>query len=96
MESSRRNLKNTILCGIVLLVLCLLSLRLGSAKMTWQEFFRALSDTNKQTPFGVILYSVRLPRIAGAIISGAGLGMSGAILQTIVGNKMASPNLVGD
>ncbi|MBE6680796.1 MAG: iron ABC transporter permease [Ruminococcaceae bacterium] len=95
MESSRRNLKNTILCGIVLLVLCLLSLRLGSAKMTWQEFFRALSDTNKQTPFGVILYSVRLPRIAGAIISGAGLGMSGAILQTIVGNKMASPNLVG-
>lgn len=84
-----------VILGVVLFVLCLLSLRIGSAKMTWHEFFSALSDIKKQTPFGVILYSVRLPRIVGAIISGAGLGMSGAILQTITGNKMASPNIVG-
>lgn len=81
--------------GIVLLVLCLLSLRLGSAKLSWSEFLAALCDTKKETPLGVILYSVRLPRVFSGIVSGVGLSLSGAILQCVTGNKMASPNLIG-
>lgn len=81
--------------GIVLLVLCLLSLRLGSAKLSWSEFLAAICDTKKETPLGVILYSVRLPRVFSGIVSGVGLSLSGAILQCVTGNKMASPNLIG-
>ncbi len=96
MEKSRvKVIKNTILCGIVLLVLCLLSVFLGSAKMTFSEFFASLCDTKAKTPLGVIIYSIRLPRILASIVCGMGLGMSGAILQRITGNRMASPGLVG-
>ncbi len=96
MDKSRvRAIKNTILCGIVLLVLCLLSVFLGSAKMSFCEFIDAIRDTRAQTPFGVIIYSVRLPRILASIVCGMGLGMSGALLQRITGNRMASPSLVG-
>ncbi len=84
-----------IILGIVLLVLCLLSMRYGSARLSSKEFLSGLSDTRKLTPFGVIIYSIRLPRTLGAVISGASLAISGTILQSITNNKMASPGLVG-
>jgi len=96
MDKSRvKRVKNTILCGIVLLVLCLLSIFFGSAKMTLPEFFASLCDIKAETPFGIIIYSIRLPRILGSIVCGMGLGMSGALLQRITGNRMASPGLIG-
>lgn len=94
-KDNRRNIKNTILSGIVLFVLCLLSIFLGSAKMTMGEFFAGLCDISKETPHGVIIYSVRLPRMLGCIVCGMGLGMSGALLQRTTGNRMASPGLIG-
>lgn len=87
--------KNIILCGIVLLVLCLLSIFLGSAKMTPGEFLQGIKDTAQKTPYGVIIYSIRLPRTVGAVVCGMGLGMSGALLQRITANTMASPGLIG-
>lgn len=96
MEKNR--MKNTIsftVMGMVLLVLCLLSLRNGSAKISASDFFCALADIDCKTPFGIIIYSVRFPRMLSCVTAGMGLGMSGAVLQTVTGNKMASPNLVG-
>ena len=43
----------------------------------------------------VIIYSLRLPRIIAGIVAGAGLGVSGVLLQCVTGNKMASPGLIG-
>ena len=42
-----------------------------------------------------VLFMLRLPRIAGAIVAGAGLGISGAGMQAITGNQMASPFTTG-
>lgn len=81
--------------GIVLFALCLLSLRYGSAYMTGEEFVSALFDVKRKTPYGIILYSVRLPRTLSAVIAGASLAVSGALLQRITNNKMASPGLIG-
>lgn len=38
---------------------------------------------------------LRLPRIAAAILVGAGLGISGVVLQTIFGNPLVEPGLIG-
>lgn len=84
-----------IIPGIVLFVLCLLSLRYGSAKLSLKEFFAALGDIKGETPFGVIIYSARLPRLLSGLLAGAGLAVSGTLLQGITDNKMASPNLIG-
>lgn len=43
----------------------------------------------------LILDSLRLPRAYVALLSGAALGMSGALLQGTIRNPLAAPNIIG-
>lgn len=43
----------------------------------------------------VIMRSVRLPRVAASVIAGAGLSVSGVLLQAVTDNGLASPNIIG-
>lgn len=94
-KNKKKNTISFISFGIVLFVLCLLSLRFGSADIPMSDFLKALSDVDCKTAYGIIIYSIRFPRVFAGVIAGMGLGISGAVLQTVTGNKMASPNLVG-
>ncbi|MEE1036128.1 MAG: iron chelate uptake ABC transporter family permease subunit [Oscillospiraceae bacterium] len=38
-----------------------------------------------------IIWKIRVPRVLAAVIAGAGLAVSGLIMQTILNNSMASP-----
>lgn len=42
-----------------------------------------------------IVWQLRLPRVLGAAAVGAGLGVAGAVLQTLTGNDLADPYLLG-
>ncbi len=44
---------------------------------------------------GFIIMTYRLPRFVMALLVGAGLGVSGAILQGIIRNPLASPDVIG-
>ena len=44
---------------------------------------------------GRILLYVRLPRTLGAIFAGAALAASGTILQAVLNNPLAAPNIIG-
>lgn len=44
---------------------------------------------------GVIFYYVRLPRTVACILAGAGLAVSGAVLQNVLSNRLASPGILG-
>ena len=79
--------------GAVLFVLCLLSLALGSARLEFSEFVDGLF--HRRGSAAVIIYNIRLPRMLGGVVSGAGLALSGLLLQSVTDNKMASPNLIG-
>lgn len=46
-------------------------------------------------PDGMILWQLRLPRAALAILIGGGLGLSGAVLQAALRNPLADPSLLG-
>ncbi|GAB1464999.1 hypothetical protein MASR2M54_04990 [Aliarcobacter cryaerophilus] len=52
------------------------------------------NDIDKSTEF-IIIETVRIPRIILAMIVGAGLSMSGAVLQTIFKNPLVSPQFLG-
>ncbi|MBO7171244.1 MAG: iron chelate uptake ABC transporter family permease subunit, partial [Clostridia bacterium] len=43
----------------------------------------------------VILYHLRLPRLLGGVLAGVGLSLGGVLLQSVTGNPMASPSLMG-
>ena len=38
---------------------------------------------------------MRLPRLCGTLLAGAALAAAGAILQSVLGNPIASPNVIG-
>lgn len=42
-----------------------------------------------------IIWNIRVPRIIAAIVAGAGLSISGLIMQTVLNNPMASPSTLG-
>ena len=42
-----------------------------------------------------ILVNVRLPRVLAALLAGGALAVAGAIIQAVLDNPMASPNIIG-
>jgi iron complex transport system permease protein len=83
--------------GLMLLGLALvvgLSLTLGSVAMTWPELWAALLRQGNAT-HQVIVWDLRLPRLVAALLVGASLGVSGALLQGMLRNGLASPFLLG-
>ena len=70
------------------------SLFIGSSNMTFSQAVDALlgRGTNAQSR---IIWKIRVPRVLAAIIAGAGLSVSGLVMQTTLGNAMASPSTLG-
>ncbi|MGM3304411.1 FecCD family ABC transporter permease [Anabaena sp. WFMT] len=83
-----------LLLSSALVITLLLSLSQGAVSINFSEFYQALmrqGDPIKQT----ILWDLRLPRIVAALIVGAALGMSGALLQGMLRNSLADPFILG-
>jgi iron complex transport system permease protein len=71
-----------------------ISLSQGAVNFNVADFYQALlreGDPIKQT----ILWDLRLPRIIAALVVGAALGMSGALLQGMLRNSLADPFILG-
>lgn len=78
---------------LLLLVFCA-SLLLGSASLGFADFADAFSAFPK-TAGGRILRHLRLPRILAAVAAGAGLAGAGVLIQTLLANPLAGPNIIG-
>ena len=90
----------TVVVAGLLLAVCLsvYSLTLGDYGLSAAESFRRLmGDSGPRDDFlGVyFVQSVRLPRVCAALGVGCALGLSGAIFQTVSGNPLGSPDIVG-
>lgn len=75
-------------------VAALLSLSMGAAWLTIPELFRAIAE-GAATPNGRIFLYVRLPRTVACLLAGAGLATSGAVIQGVLANRLASPGIIG-
>lgn len=96
-QLQKRNKRNTII--ILLMIFAVIAvgiccLFVGSSNMSFQEALDALfgGGTNAQSR---IIWRIRVPRVLAAIIAGAGLSVSGLIMQTTLNNAMASPSTLG-
>ncbi|WP_108126191.1 FecCD family ABC transporter permease [Saccharospirillum mangrovi] len=78
----------------VLLLLFGIYLCLGSSYLSPADVAGAIwqPDTSEHR---FVVQTLRLPRALLALMVGAGLGVSGAILQRLVRNPLASPDIVG-
>ena len=88
--------KIQIIISLIIMVILFfaISLFVGSSSMTVIDAFKALLKQSTPT-YNRIMWSIRMPRVLAALIAGAGLSVSGLIMQTVLGNQMASPSTLG-
>ena len=91
----KRKIKLYFLGAVVLLILAfILSGCLGSASMSFVELKNAIFG-GTGTAYGRIFWYARFPRTIACMLSGAALAVSGAMIQGVLINKLASPGIIG-
>ena len=83
-----------LIAGAMTLISAVLSLRLGAANLSLSDVVNALINGPSGTA-GYILWYARMPRTAACLLSGMALAVSGAVIQTVLNNKLASPGIIG-
>lgn len=82
--------------ALLLLLFCaFLSLRLGSTHLSNAAFFGGLGGKQGFEGATLILRGLRLPRTLAGIFAGAGLALSGSLLQIATDNPLSAPNILG-
>jgi iron complex transport system permease protein len=71
-----------------------LSLSQGAVPLSLPDLWSAIWHQGDPL-FQTIVWELRLPRIVGALVVGAALGMSGALLQGMLRNSLADPFILG-
>lgn len=78
----------------VCLLIAVTSLCLGNVHFTPMQLISLLQGQGDKVSRSILLYA-RLPRTLGAMAAGAALAVSGAVLQNVLANRLASPGIIG-
>lgn len=86
-----------ILAALAALLLAgtMLSLCVGAVPVAPGEILSALLLGERETVGARIVLYTRLPRTAAALLSGGALAVAGAVIQTVLCNPLAAPNIIG-
>ncbi|CAM4504343.1 iron ABC transporter permease [Nocardia ninae] len=81
-------------CAAAIAVLSTVALSVGEVEMSAVTALRALFGFGDQGDVYVV-QEFRAPRLAAALLAGAGLATAGAVLQRLFRNPLASPDVMG-
>ena len=96
-QLQRISKRNTIVITAMILAVMVLGigcLFVGSSRMSFSDALDALLGGGSSAQSRII-WKIRVPRVLAAIIAGAGLAVSGLIMQTTLNNAMAAPSTLG-
>jgi iron complex transport system permease protein len=80
---------------IILFVLVVLHITVGAVALSPADVIATLFNQPVEPFHRIIVWDLRLPRALIAILSGAMFGLAGTILQTIMRNPLAEPEMTG-
>lgn len=80
--------------GLFMLTMMVICPAIGSEKVDIKQAFENIFSMAKSTD-AVIFFSLRMPRVLLAALTGAGLAMAGAALQALLRNPLADPFTLG-
>lgn len=80
-------------CIVLLVAAVLLSLCVGAVLLKPSELFGMLSYPGSGG--ARIFWHVRLPRTLAAVLAGSALAVVGILIQTVLNNPLAGPNIIG-
>lgn len=79
----------------LLLLSAAASLLTGAASLAPGQVLAVLAGRDAEATAVRIVLHVRLPRTCAALLAGAALAASGAVIQTVLNNPLASPGIIG-
>lgn len=80
---------------IALFVFIIVSIRFGAADLNYRDVLASFFAYDVDNHAHVIVRELRLPRAVAAVLIGAALAVSGAIMQGMTRNPLASPSILG-
>ncbi|PWA08172.1 iron ABC transporter permease [Pueribacillus theae] len=84
------------MCFLLLAILTLsFSIHVGSVKIPIAELWQYLLSPDKEGAMRDIVWNIRLPRNVAAALVGSSLAVSGALLQGVMRNPLADPQIIG-
>ena len=89
-QQAQRRRRWFVLLTMLLLLSFLLNLSVGQLSLSLNDWLSGLSPLQQQ-----VLLELRLPRAWLALLLGAGLAVSGCVLQTLLHNPVADTGLIG-
>lgn len=92
-RSSRRRALWLLVALLVLAALSVLSVTIGSRSVGGGDILAALGGSAEG--FGPAAVAKRIPRTLLAVVAGAALGISGAVMQGVTRNPLADPGILG-
>lgn len=82
--------------GVILIMLSMgLSIAYGAADIKLATVWEAVTHFNPDITSHQIIQEIRMPRAIGAVLVGAFLAVSGAVMQGLTRNPLASPSIMG-
>ncbi|GAB3211214.1 FecCD family ABC transporter permease [Marinactinospora thermotolerans] len=78
---------------VALVALMFLSITVGSRNVQWPDIVAALGGSAEG--FDQAAVAKRIPRTLLAVVAGAALGVSGAVMQGVTRNPLADPGILG-
>ncbi|WP_099203828.1 FecCD family ABC transporter permease [Scatolibacter rhodanostii] len=83
-----------VICAVLLCVSFIISMNTGYSQLSPSDTLRTLfgGGTEKEN---LVLFKFRLPRIVISMLVGAGLAVAGCVIQSVSGNQLAEPGLLG-
>lgn len=90
----KRSIKICLLMLLLTLISLILSISIGKINISPLEVIKVFIGIGDKRD-ALIINALRLPRALVGFLVGASLGLSGAILQGVIKNPLASPNLIG-
>ncbi len=98
MKSFTNNRKKSVIILISLILLLpiviAVCVSIGATSISLGKIFTLFSLDTSSAEYRIIMH-VRIPRALGAIVSGSALAAAGAIIQSVLNNPLASPNIIG-
>ena len=98
MKSQNKHIKLGLFLSVIILMLLggiFLSISIGAKSISFSTIWEALVQYNPSNGQHIIVRTLRMPRVIVALVVGASFAVSGALMQAITRNPMASPSILG-
>ena len=91
----KRDMRIFILLALALTAAVFASVAFGSSDISLVRMIKSIFSSEGLETERLIFTSIRLPRMLAGLIAGIGLSLSGTVLQSVMDNPLASPNIIG-